>query len=123
MAAVRKLPIPTDLASLWSALGLLSYYRKFLKGFSAIASPLHQLLQKGAPWIWDTPQQEAYGKLKDRLCTAEVLQRPDSAFPYTLTTDWSQKGMGAILSETDSERQEHPISYASRFCNPADILS
>ena len=87
LAVVRKLHTPTDLASLRSALGLFSYYRKFVKGFSAIASPLHQLLHKGAPWSWDTPEQEAYAKLKDWLCTAEVLRRPDSAFPYTLTTD------------------------------------
>ena len=44
VAAFRKLPTPTDMANLRSALGLFSDYRKFVKGFSAIASPLHQLL-------------------------------------------------------------------------------
>ena len=49
-----------------------------------------------------------------------MLQRPDSVFPYTFTTDSSQKGMGAILNQTDSKGKEHPISYASRSCNPAE---
>ena len=49
LAVVRKLPTLIDLAILRSALSLFSDYRKFVKGFSTIASPLHQLLQKGAP--------------------------------------------------------------------------
>ena len=28
--------------------------------------------------------------------------------------------MGGILNETNTERKEHPISYASRRCNPAE---
>ena len=47
VSAVRDLPAPTDISSLRSALGLFSYYRKFVKGFSVIASPLHSLLRKG----------------------------------------------------------------------------
>ena len=47
VAATRDLPAPTDVLSLLSALGLFSYYRKFVKGFSIIASPLNSLLRKG----------------------------------------------------------------------------
>ena len=37
-----------------------------------------------------------------------------------LATDWSQKGMGAVLSQIDKDGKEHPVSYASRSCNPAE---
>ena len=37
-----------------------------------------------------------------------------------LATDWSKKGMGAVLSQIDVEGKEHPVSYASRTCNPAE---
>ena len=47
LAAVRDLSAPTDISSLRSALGLFSYYRKFVSGFSEIASPLNDLLKKG----------------------------------------------------------------------------
>ena len=120
VAAVRDLPAPTDISSLRSALGLFSYYRKFVKGFSVIASPLHLLLRKGEKWHWDMDQQRSFAELKDKLCTADVLKRPDSLLPYVLATDWSQKGMGAVLSQIDKEGKEHPISYASRSCNPAE---
>ena len=120
VSTVRELPAPTDISSLRSALGLFSYYRKFVEGFSVIASPLHSLLRKGIKWHWGIDQQNSIAELKDKLCTAEVLRRPDSSLPYVLATDWSQEGMGAVLSQIDLEGKEHPVSYASRSCNPAE---
>ena len=120
VSAVRELPPPTDISSLRSALGLFSYYRKFVRGFSVIAAPLHSLLRKGVSWSWGSEQEHAYADLKDKLCTAGVLRRPDSSLPYVLTTDWSQRGMGAVLSQIDKDGVEHPVSYASRSCNPAE---
>ena len=91
-----------------------------MKGFSVIASPLHHLLQKGVQWLWDQDQENSFAELKDRLCTAGVLRRLDVDLPYVLATDWSQRGMGAVLSQIDAEGKEHPISYASRSCKPAE---
>ena len=119
VAAVRDLS-PIDISSLRSALGLFSYYRKFVKGFSVIASPLRSLLRKGVPWHWGEEQQNYFSELKDKLCTTEVRRRPDSTLPYVLATDWSQKGMGAGLSQIDKEGKEHPVAYASKTCNPGE---
>ena len=47
LAAIRDLAAPIDISSMRSALGLFSYYRKFVSGFSKIASPLNDLLRKG----------------------------------------------------------------------------
>ena len=49
-----------------------------------------------------------------------MLRRPDPDSPYILTTDWPQKGMGAVLSQINSGVKEHPMYYASRTCNPAE---
>ena len=40
--------------------------------------------------------------------------------PFILTTDWSQRGMGAVLNQLDPKGVEHPMCYASRSCNPAE---
>ena len=120
VAVVRELPSPTDLSSLRSVRSLFSYYRKFVKGFSVIASPLHSLLRKGVPWHWDQEQEHSFLELKDKLCTAGVLRRPDVNLPYLLATDWSQKGMGAVLSQIDTDGTEHPVAYASKSCNAAE---
>ena len=59
VAAIRDVPSPTNLASLSSALGLFTYYRKIVRGFSVITSPLHSLLRKGVPWSWGADQEVA----------------------------------------------------------------
>ena len=117
LAAVRDLAAPTDISSLRSALGLFSYYRKFVSGFSKIASPLNDLLRKGKAWKWEGEQTIAFAELKEKLCSAEVLRRPDPELPCILTTDWSQKGMGTVLSQVDGSGKEHPVCYASRKSN------
>ena len=44
--AVMKFPKPVDLKSLRAFLGLMSYYRRFIPGFSSIAQPLYALTKK-----------------------------------------------------------------------------
>ena len=119
MSAVMELPTPTDVSSLRAALGLFSYYRKFFNRFSTIAFPLNRLLKKEALWGWSDPQQQAFAELKEHLCLAPVVQLPDSYKPFILTTDWSHRGMGAVLSQLDQEGVKHPICYAFRSCNPS----
>ena len=120
LAAVRDLPSPTDLSSLRAALGLFSYYRKFVLHFSSIAFPLNALLKKDRLWEWGPEQQAAFITLKEQLCSAAVLRLPDAYRPFILTTDWSQRGMGAILSQLDLDGVEHLVCYASRSCNAAE---
>ena len=76
-----------------SFLGLAGYYRRFVKDFSTIASPLHSLSKKNAPFVWGpsqdtafneltkkdvpfvwgTAQEEAFTVLKDKLTHAPLL--------------------------------------------------
>jgi len=43
---VRCWPIPKSLTEVRSFLGLASYYRRFIRGFSVIAAPLYKLMRK-----------------------------------------------------------------------------
>ena len=48
--AVNDWPAPTKVIGLWSFLGLANYYRRFIKGYSKIVSPLTNLLKKDRTW-------------------------------------------------------------------------
>ena len=43
---LRNLPIPTIVTGLWSFFGHVGFYRPLILGFSTVAKPLNELLQK-----------------------------------------------------------------------------
>ena len=65
--AVKSFQEPTDLKSFRSFLGLASYYRKFIPGFSAVANPLFKLTRKNVNFCWSVTCQEAFERLKQLL--------------------------------------------------------
>ena len=109
---IKELPAPQGLTELRAALGLFSYYRKFVKGFSQIAKPITTLLKKDVPYIWTNDQQNSFDKLKEKLITSPILQYPDFTKEFILYTDASGVGLGAVLSQLDEDKNEHIIAYA-----------
>ena len=54
--AIKTWPQSTNLQQVCSFLGLASFYHRFVKDFSTIASPLHALSKKNAPFVWGPSQ-------------------------------------------------------------------
>ena len=119
--AVETWPTPLDVKELHSFLGLASYYRRFIAGFSIIAEPLYKLCRKDTPFHWQQEQQSAFEELKHRLVSAPVLAYPDfnvGAGSFILDTDASQHlGIGAVLSQLQPDGTERVIAYGSRSLN------
>lgn len=118
---IRTFPEPLNVSQLRSALGLFSYYRRFIKDFSRIAAPLNKLLRKDELYDWKDKQQKAFDALKQRLMTAPILVYPNFEKPFVLYTDASGTGIGAVLSQIGNEGKEHVVAYASRSMNKAEI--
>ena len=112
--------MPTNVPDVRSFLGLASYYRKFVQGFSATATPLTALLHKDTTFHWDAPEQQAFETLKEKLITAPVLLLPDPTKPFTVTTDASDFVIGAVLTQ-DYGRGEQPVAYESRKLSPTEL--
>ena len=110
---VRDWPTPCNLKEVRSFIGLCSYYRRFIKDFACIASPLHKLTQKDVGFKWTRECETAFSMLKDRLTSAPVLAFPDFSLPFILDTDASGDGIGGVLSQVQ-DGQERVIGYASR---------
>ena len=96
--AGQNFPVSHDVASLRSFLGLVSYYRYFILGFSTIAGQLFVLTQKNADFVWGQTQEASFCQLKKLLVHAPVLAFPDFVQQFILETDASGKGLGAILA-------------------------
>ena len=115
VAAVKEWLPPTKVCKF---LGLASYYRRYILGFSHIAKPLHTLTQKQVSFNWSDECEAAFNTLKEKLVDAPVLAYPqfDKNSPlFVLQTDASAVGVGAVL-----EQGGHVIGYASRALNKAE---
>ena len=96
---MSNFPDPTSIKDVRQFVGLASYYRHFIANFAKIAQPLHSLTSKGAVFKWTNQCQKAFDDLKDSLVSAPILTYPDFSKSFSLETDASAKGIGAILSQ------------------------
>jgi hypothetical protein len=114
--SVEQFPCPETKKQLRCFLGLCGYYRKFIPNFSNIAAPLSDRTGKKYPnkLKWSSECEKAFQSLKLALCSNPVLKLPNFHLPFLLQVDASQRGLGAILCQTDSDGVEHPVVYASR---------
>ena len=90
------------------------YDRKFIKNLSSIARPLTKLTQKDTIFDWTSNCGKAFYDLKHELISAPVLSFPIFKEQFTLTTDVSNQGLEAVLSQNG-----HPCLFISRILNKA----
>uniref|UniRef100_A0A8C4NM60 Gypsy retrotransposon integrase-like protein 1 n=1 Tax=Dicentrarchus labrax TaxID=13489 RepID=A0A8C4NM60_DICLA len=142
LEAVRALKnkTPQTVGDVRQLLGFLSYYRTYVQDFSRVAKPLYDLLQskpntsqpkpprgktKGhqhssrTPVEWTIQHQQILEQLVDRLTKPPVLAYPDFNRPFTLHTDASQKGLGAVLYQNHDGKMR-VIGYGSRTLTSAE---
>jgi len=117
ISAVTKWPIPKDVKQLRQFLGLTNYFRKFIQGYSSLTAPLHELTRKGTDFgtHWSANHTELFEKLKEALVTAPVLVLPDFEKPFTVVSDASLLGTGAVLLQDG-----RPVAYTSKKFNSAE---
>ena len=118
LQAVKEFPLPGNVKTLRSFLGLASYYRRFIPDFARIATPLHALTKKEVEFLWDDQCQMAFEELQTRLTAAPVLAFPNFEVPFRLETDASGHGLGAVLAQQQKGGSIRPIAYASRTLQP-----
>ncbi|UYV70530.1 K02A2.6-like [Cordylochernes scorpioides] len=111
--AIRDFPRPKKIKEVQSFLGMCSYYRKFIKGFSKIADPLTSLIKKNVPFTWTENQEKAFQTLKVALINPPILGHFDPNAITYIHTDASNIGLGATLVQKFGDK-EKVISYLSQ---------
>ena len=117
--AVKSFPVPRSVTEVRSFLGLCNYYRRFVKDFAKIASPLNRLTRKSVSFVWDESCLCAFQEMKARLCSPPILAYPNFSQPFHLYTDASQHAIGYILGQV-IDHKETVISYGGRELNLAE---
>jgi hypothetical protein len=111
--AVSKWKQPSNVSEVQSFLGMVGYYRRFIKGFSSIARPMTELLKKDNKFVWIPKCEESFQVIKKKLTTAPVLTLPDIHQSFVIFCDASRQGLGCVLMQN-----EKVITYASRLLKP-----
>jgi hypothetical protein len=107
------MPPPTNVKGIRRFLGTCGYYRKFIKNYSNIASPLSELTKKDIKFNWTDSCQDAFEDLKNKLTSAPVLAYPDYNKEFMLHCDASNHAVGAVLNQK-YDKSERPIGFFSR---------
>ena len=126
LEAIAECLPPDTYTKVKSFVGLVGHYRHFIKGFANIATPLYDLTsgenkdKKSEHLDLPLEAHEAFDHLKAACLQAPILSFPDFSKPFLLETDASGKGLGAVLSQKQSNGQYHPIAYASCIMNETE---
>ena len=123
--------VPSNVGQLRRVLGLLGYYRRYVKGFQRIAQPLFDLLKednikssakvlKGSTSIhWRRQHQKALETLIIAIASPPLLSYPDFHQPFILHVDASIKGLGAGLYQY-KDKKVRTLGYGSRVLAKAE---
>ena len=109
LEAIAECLPPDTYTKVKSFVGLVGHYRHFIKGFANIATPLYDLTSREnkdkKSEHFDLPPEacEAFDRLKAACLQAPILSFPDFSKPFLLETDASGKGLGAVLSQKQSD--------------------
>jgi len=120
--AITELPAPRNVHDLRRAMGMFTYYRKYIKNFANIASPLYELCGKNAHHkreknreiILGLEAQQSFDVLKKHLTSEPImLHYPKWDIPFEVHCDASNVGLGAKLCQK-VDGMERVVMYASK---------
>lgn len=111
---------PANVKNVQQFLGLVNYFRKFIKDFAIKAKPLQNLLRKDMSFDFDKKCEESFKKLKLELTSFPVLRLYDAAAETELHTDASGDGLGAILLQKQKDNRWALIAFFSQSTNQVE---
>ena len=108
---IKEWPRPSTVKELRSFLGIASYYRRFIKNFTQISSPLIRLLEKTVDFVWNEDCERSFSTLKRLLAEDVTVAFPDFTRPFRVATDAISTVVGAVLSQIQTDGRERSISF------------
>jgi len=110
--AVLDWPMPQNIKQLRGFVGIIGYYKRFIKGYGTICWLLTQLLKKDA-FKWDATASEAFNHLKRAMPNPPVLALPDPDKLFIIENDASGNVMRVVLMQ-----EGHPLVFINKTWGP-----
>ena len=109
---IQNMKPPTTPKQVRAFLGLVGYYRKFIRGFAKIANPLALLTRQQVKFDWTPKHHEAFLHLKEAIVQAPILHYPNPNKKYIAYTDASDDTCRAQLSQ-EHNGTDFPVAFLS----------
>ena len=106
----------TTVMEIRSFSGSVSYYHRFIKGFSQISLPITKLIRKNDHFVWTAECEKSFQELKEKLTSTSVLVLLDLSGPFEVYYDASRRGLGCVLMQN-----QNVVAYASRQLKPHKV--
>lgn len=115
VSAIIEWKAPSKREGVQRFVGFANFYRRFIKCFLTIISPITQLTRLHTHFLWNQDDQTAFKHLKILFTSAPALQHPDPAFSFVLVVDASEIATGAVLSQRLGPKALlYPVAFCSK---------
>ena len=119
--AKKDLKTPKSGKQLKSLMGSLHSLHKFLPKLAELSAPLRPILSQNNDFVWTPICENALQQLKSLVEKIVELRHFDIHRESRITCDASHDVLGGgVLEKYCASSGWHPISFASRYLNPAE---
>ena len=114
VTAIREFPQPKSIRQLRRFLGMINFYRRFIKNAARILSPLYKMT-KPKSFKWSTEAIKAFRDSKEALANAAIIAFPSTEAQLSIVVDASDSAVGAVLQQQQpNQRQWSPLGFFSK---------
>ncbi|KAL5484407.1 hypothetical protein EMCRGX_G020900 [Ephydatia muelleri] len=120
VSVITEYPQPETVKALQEFVGMVNFYHRFIPAAAQLMSPLFEALtSQTKTLVWNDTMTQAFDNIKKALAKATLLAHPRHDAPISLTTDASDRVVGAVLQQWTDESWE-PLAFFSKKLRPPE---
>ena len=112
-SAIRDMETPQSVSDLRRFLGMVNQLGKFSPQISELTQPLRKLLSTKRAWLLGPEQEQAFGRVKEKLLKPSTLVLYNPQVELKISADASSFELRTVLFQKEDDNWK-PVAYASR---------